>query len=387
MPDMRFAPPPSLKITDRGGGLNQVSVRTYNERLVMSLLRQHQHLSRLELGRFSGLSAQTISVIVRALERDGLILRGEAQRGKVGPPTIPMTLNPEGAYSIGIKIGKKTTDIVLVNFLGDIVDHIEHPYSHPDHDKILEFIKTSLNQILDKLTQAQKQRLSGIGLSLPADLESWSEQNWPNQSNEQPWNTFDFESAIEQATGLATYIQNDVTAAASAEILFGGARTFDDFAYFFIGEHSSIRIVLDHRVYAGRRSQSTLPIKIPSIDDLEKTVAPDGEILPLLWQHEANWEIYKEEYQGWLQQCSSDLATTINTMTQFVDIETAIIDGRMPENITKLICETASENLQAAGNPTHIIAGQIGSLAKAIGAASMPFYAKYMVQEIGLAAD
>jgi len=35
---MRFAPPTAIRVDDRVGGLNQISVRSYNERLVMSLL-------------------------------------------------------------------------------------------------------------------------------------------------------------------------------------------------------------------------------------------------------------------------------------------------------------------------------------------------------------
>ncbi|MEP4430747.1 MAG: MarR family transcriptional regulator, partial [Hyphomicrobiales bacterium] len=78
---MRFAPPPSLRIADGSGGLNQIRVRSYNERLIMSLLLQNNGMSRMQMGKISGLSAQTISVIVRGLERDGLISRGEAQSG------------------------------------------------------------------------------------------------------------------------------------------------------------------------------------------------------------------------------------------------------------------------------------------------------------------
>ncbi len=118
MPDMRFAPPPAIRVSDRSGGLNQMRVRTYNERLVMSLLRQHENLSRMELCQRSGLSAQTISVIARSLERDELIVSGEAQRGRVGPPTIPLSLRPDGAYAIGMKSGMKSTDLGLIDFIG-----------------------------------------------------------------------------------------------------------------------------------------------------------------------------------------------------------------------------------------------------------------------------
>ena len=50
MPDMRFAPPNPLRIADRASGLNAVSVRSYNERLVLSLLLQSKDITRLEIG-------------------------------------------------------------------------------------------------------------------------------------------------------------------------------------------------------------------------------------------------------------------------------------------------------------------------------------------------
>ena len=80
MPDMRFAPPNPLRIADRASGLNAVSVRGYNERLVLSLLLQNKDITRLQIGEQTGLSAQTVSVIIRSLEQEGLIAKGEAQR-------------------------------------------------------------------------------------------------------------------------------------------------------------------------------------------------------------------------------------------------------------------------------------------------------------------
>ncbi|HEX2146824.1 MAG TPA: MarR family transcriptional regulator, partial [Pseudorhizobium sp.] len=84
------------------GGANQVRVRAYNERLVLSLVRLHGSLSKADITRYSGLSAQTVSVIMRSLEKDGLLLRGEPVRGKVGQPSVPMRLNPDAVYSFGV---------------------------------------------------------------------------------------------------------------------------------------------------------------------------------------------------------------------------------------------------------------------------------------------
>jgi DNA-binding IclR family transcriptional regulator len=62
-------------------------------------------ITRLEIGDRMGLSAQTISVIIRTLEQEGLVAKGGAQKCRVGQPTVPLALNPEGAFSVGISIG------------------------------------------------------------------------------------------------------------------------------------------------------------------------------------------------------------------------------------------------------------------------------------------
>src|SRR5436190_20023722 len=85
-----------VTVVDPMGGANQTRVRAYNERLVLSLVRRHGSLSKAEIARRTGLSAQTVSVIMRSLEHDGLLTRGDPQRGKVGQPSIPMSLNPDG---------------------------------------------------------------------------------------------------------------------------------------------------------------------------------------------------------------------------------------------------------------------------------------------------
>ena len=120
---MRFAPPNPLRIADRASGLNALSVRSYNERLVLSLLLQNEGISRMEIGEKTGLSAQTASVIVRSLEQEGLVSQGEAQRGRVGPPTIPLSLNPEGAYAVGVGFSRHRIDIALIDFIGTVRFH------------------------------------------------------------------------------------------------------------------------------------------------------------------------------------------------------------------------------------------------------------------------
>src|SRR6188768_380889 len=93
-------------------GTNQAGMRAHNERLVLSLVRRHGSLAKSEIARMTGLSAQTVSVIMRHLEADHLLQRGEPQRGRVGQPLVPLSLDPEGAFFLGAKIGRRSLDLV-----------------------------------------------------------------------------------------------------------------------------------------------------------------------------------------------------------------------------------------------------------------------------------
>ncbi len=112
-------------------GTNQSGMRDHNERLVLSLVRQHGSLAKSDIARTTGLSAQTVSVIMRELEDDNLLVRQAPLRGKIGQPSIPMALNPEGAYFIGLKIGRRSAELVLIDFLGNVRSMLQKSYRYP----------------------------------------------------------------------------------------------------------------------------------------------------------------------------------------------------------------------------------------------------------------
>ena len=61
-----------------------------------------------EVARLVGVSTQTASVIMRSLEKRGLIERCAPVRGKVGQPSVPMQLARDGALFFGLKVGRRT---------------------------------------------------------------------------------------------------------------------------------------------------------------------------------------------------------------------------------------------------------------------------------------
>lgn len=167
---------PVERVVDPSGGANQSRMRDHNERLVLTLIRRHDSLAKSEIARRTGLSAQTVSVIMRGLEHDGLLVRGEPLRGKVGQPSVPMSLNPEGVFSIGLKIGRRSADLVLVDFLGRELQSLHSTYAYPTPNELLDFASQGIEKLRHGLGCDRSERIAGIGVSTPFELWNWAEK-------------------------------------------------------------------------------------------------------------------------------------------------------------------------------------------------------------------
>ena len=364
MPDMRFAPPPSLRIADRSGGMNQMTVRSFNERLIMSLLLQNEGMTRLAIGQASGLSAQTISVIVRALERDGFVSPGVAVRGRVGPPTVPVRLNPEGAFSIGVNIETCNLDVVLIDFVGEIKFRNSVKYTHPDCQEIARLVLELIGSAISTLSPDKRARVAGVGLTLPVDIDDRIASG-----NKDSLANFDFESLIRDATGLDVYIQDNITAAASAESMFGAARGLNDYLFCFAGPQISTRLILGNRIYAGEPPNALDDNALALLDRLLDIRAADPAL-------EAPGAIeLTEEFD--------ELSQIVITLSKFVSIKTVILGGLLPQAFGRDISQKIQSQLEDHYGTDHAPSlkfSLLGPWLLAMGAACLTFHSRFMAE-------
>lgn len=63
-------------------GSKHDAMKKHNEKLVLHLVRIFGHQTKSEISAKTGLTAQTLSRIMRSLEDCGLLMRGARQKGK-----------------------------------------------------------------------------------------------------------------------------------------------------------------------------------------------------------------------------------------------------------------------------------------------------------------
>ncbi len=392
--------PAAPPILNPAGGANQIRVRAYNERLVLSLVRLYGALSKADIARRSGLSAQTVSVIMRELEKDGLLSRGAPVRGRVGQPSIPMHLNPDAVYSFGVKMGRRSADLVLMDFVGNIRMQLHKTYAYPLPGDFLDFIVSGIAELENRLDAKERSRIAGIGIAAPFELWNWAEEVGSPPGAMDVWRGFDLQAEVTKRVSYPVFLQNDATSACGAELVFGVGPSYPDFVYFFIGSFIGGGIVLNSAIFSGRTGTAgaigPLPVRgkngetlqlleIASIFVLENMLRERGIDPEPLWYSADDWVDFGEAMELWIQDSAKALAQGIVAAASIIDFSAAVIDGGFPgwvrERIVRATIHEAEKlDLQGVVMP-EIIEGAVGSQARAIGGASLPIFARYLTDQ------
>ncbi|MDE0523808.1 MAG: ROK family transcriptional regulator [Boseongicola sp.] len=379
-------------------GTNQSDMRDRNERLVLSLLRRRGALARAEIARVTGLSAQTVSVITRKLEDEGLLLRQQPVRGKVGQPSVPMSLNPDGALFFGLKVGRRSSDLVLVDFLGHIRSREHVTYRFPAPDGTLRFVKDAAERLSGRLDAAQRARVAGLGIAIPFFLWEWGAILGTPAEDMEAWRDFGLRAEVAALFDFPVFLQNDATCACGAELVFGSRDTPPDFLYFYMGYFIGGGVVLSGRLFTGSTGNAgalgPMPIPDPdgktrqlidvaSLAGLERMVTDAGGEADALWTSATDWGVPPQLIDAWTRTAAPAIAHAIVASVSVMDFEHVLIDGWLPERVREdLVSSVQAElgrmNLSGLPHPT-VMSGTVGADARTLGAASLPLSQRYLV--------
>lgn len=386
-----------------GSGVNQSGVRDFNERLLLSMIQRLGPMPGSDLARHAGLSAQTVSVILRSLEGDGLLVRGEPQRGRVGKPRVPMALNETGAFSVGLKMGRRSADLALMDILGRVHAQKQIHYPYPAPQEVMSFLDAGLVEMIGSLPKEQQSRVSGIGVASPFELWKRHEHVQAPENRFAVWAGLDFPAEVAQFSDLPVFVINDATSACYAENTFGRGREFRNYAYFFVGSFIGGGIVLDDAVFEGAHgnagamgtmiigSGTDKPVQLmdrSSLVQLETAITEVGGDPRELWRKGADWQMFEDQLAPWIEVAALELAKAAVSCCAVIDFEAVVIDGAFPPDVRARLTQRVrhyADQIETIGILRPEFAeGSVGENARVIGAAYRPIAAQYFMGAGGL---
>ncbi len=232
-------------------GTNLPAMGDFNQSVILDAIRRApQGLSRVQLVRATGLSAQTISNICRRLLDSDLIREaGKESRGP-GKPRTMLVVNPEGRYAIGVHLDPTVMTFVMLDLTGAVVKHSRKPTpTVTNPDKIIDKIVRELAKLIAE-SGVDRERIAGVGIAAPGPIDSvkGTVVDPPHLTG---WHRVPLRDALGDATGLTAILDKDVTAAAIAEMWGGGPHGTGSFVFFYLGTGIGVGLVVDDLVVRG----------------------------------------------------------------------------------------------------------------------------------------
>ncbi|CDX23480.1 ROK family protein [Mesorhizobium sp. ORS 3359] len=385
-----------------GKGSNSVKVRHYNERFVLDAIRRLKEASKSDLARAAHLTPAAVADIVDGLEQAGFVKQMGKRFGQRGSPSILYRLAPERIYSVGIKIGRRALEAVLVDFAGEVRARASHEYRYPDPDLVRRAGNTSLanfEALVDGLDDAS---IVGVGIASPYFLGGWSEElGFPDDLGAR-WEAIDLMTFFATPPKAPVFIENDATSAALAELVQGAGARFHDFMHISIDTFVGGGLVQGGKVHTGPHGNSAalgpLPVSPSSLDSVAAKPARYQSLLHrasiyVLVNHlkSRGVEIVRvreldpmppgarEPLFEWIEDCANALVEAIIAITSVIDIEAIVLDSILPRSIhLELLAKVQNQfnRVSAIGIVApEIVPGQFGPEASPIGAAMLPFSA------------
>lgn len=388
-------------------GSNSSRLGRYNKSILLTELRRSETASKAMLAQRSGLSPQAVTRIVDELEDGGMVVRCGKQRGGKGQPSVLYRINPSGAYAIGAKIGRRFLDLLVMDFGGTIMDRIRHEYAWPEPETVLDWIEAGIQTLNRSLSVQQRGRLMGVGVAMPWFLGQLESNTGMSREAAEKWQSLDFGQELQQRTTMPLFFENDDSAAAIAELLFGCGTEVDDFFYVYLGTFVGGGVIIGGNLMRGVHGNSgavaSLPVPASSLGRRSSDPAAASDVLMnraslfvLLRHlerngiHVSNFDALtrlqgreREILDAWIFDCADALTGALASAIAILDSGAIVIDSLLPTSILDSLIDQVRENLKDQLAPElitpEVLRGRLGVNANVMGGAILPFYSNFVL--------
>lgn len=232
-------------------GSNQRLVKTTNQSLIIKTIREKGKMSRSELAKLLSLSNPSISKNVDDLIEKGLLIETGSLVTDVGRRPIMLEFNGHHGCVAVIDLSSSDGRICIADLDGNKLK-----YSRVEGGKIittemLEGIIVTLKSMLSDVG-SKCGPLIGICVGVPGVVEpETGHLHWSARIED--FKTIDLKRMFNEAFNVPITIKNDVNLAVCGERVFGCGNNAQNMIYINIDAGVGIGIVLDGKLYEGRR--------------------------------------------------------------------------------------------------------------------------------------
>ena len=216
--------------------------------LAFTTLLTQGPLSRVEVGRRTGLSPAAVTKTVRPLLESGYLIEDSPIGAAIGRPATPLRVSGDCAFFVGVKVTGDEVIGVVTDLQANILA-VRHA-ALAAHD--VEAVTASIGVVVDDLlgeNETYRTRVRGLGVALSGDVDR--SVGVVRYTPFLGWRDVPFAQLTASLTGLPTVLDNDVRALSTAEGWFGAGNGARSFVLVTVGSGIGCGIVVNGAVISG----------------------------------------------------------------------------------------------------------------------------------------
>lgn len=379
--------------TFRTSGTNLTRAKTHNYSVVLEVIRTRGPISRTTIAQITSLSRQTVQNLVAELEEAGLVVMKPGEIKGRGHPGMEVILNAASGVSIGMHVDRRSLTAVACDLEGTVIWTNTSQLGDQSLRLANEKVATSVKSFRESFP-AQSKRLLGLGIAAPGPF-GFTTVDAGDAAGFQEIGAEENIDLLRQATGLPVILENDATAAAVGEWLYGAGKGRSNIAVLHFGTGLGAGFILGGSPYRGTQSNAgeighmvVMPDGIACFcgnrgclerylsfgalcDHLGLPPNDPNTITNILERHDAKDAALTQ----WIASVAPWFRQAINMLEVMLDPETVIVGGTVPAVILDRIIDGASPLLNAIStrntDAPRVMRGTSGPLTVAQGAAAV----------------
>ena len=229
---------------------NRDFTRELNLFNILNSIREAGSISRVEIAEKTGQSKASVTNITALLIERGLIYEDQVESSTSrGRRRIMLMLNPDAAYTVGIKIAAFRLSFAVVDFVGQVKSTLSIPFRVGERSAAM-LAAVAEDGILHCLEDARLklEDLSGCGVAIPGFVDSASGTcYWTPIQN----GSSNIRDLLAQRLDMDVYLENDANSFTVASQWFGLGKGIRNFLVVTIEEGIGMGIVVDGKLYQG----------------------------------------------------------------------------------------------------------------------------------------
>ncbi len=370
-------------------GTNLEHAKVHNLRTVLETVRLHGPLSRADVAKRSGLTAQTVSNLVAELLRQGLVREGGQRASPRGRSATLLSVEPGGAYSIGLDLDRGHLTGLLVDLSGAVKRRVHVARDFPAPGEALDLVTSTVAELANGVDD---RRLWGVGIGFPGPLRivEGVVDNVINPEGFPGWENVSVRAQLAERLTVPVFLENNATAAALGEGYYGVGAGLSSYFYCFLGVGLGGAIVAEGRPHRGWQGNAGelgyLPTQPGGGEHLgrrfdlfrlyarlsERGVAAASSAD--LARHLARGE---PEVIAWLDAAADALAPALVAAEYLLDPEATVIGGAWERPLVEALVARLERRLPSLRSPlipasASLVTAELGGDAVARGVATLP---------------